>query len=682
MRSEIPKRKAPQTILSPNLLLPIAILGIVIVIASMYLGYQSRKRDYTRLLENQATLFVKTLANTAQNAFTAAGELEEEISSRMIASLHLIEQLDRVQTVSSKKLRELLPVAQFDEIQIYNRNAGLVKIASVDSIQRQQVPKTVLWPALKRDFQQMIYTFPETENLQQDQLAAMIPREKGGIIAGIVDADRIRAFRRMFGFGQFLKQFQTGESVKYIVLENPQTIVAGIFSGYEISSFSDDPFLGEALREAAIKTRVLNYPGHGIFEAVAPFNFGGEPFGVLRLGLSMKEYEALEAQSWQRFLIFGGVLMILGLIFLSFVRAYQHRQHLRQDLAQLQAYMSTILENLASGVISINRDGNIQVVNKHAAALLAQDSQQFYNQHYTMLPEPFVKTIDEFFATKSENTSSKPHQFTFGNSGRRYAIKTTLLSENHPQTYILMVDDITDQTRLEEQLRRNEKLAAMRKLASTVAHEIRNPLNSINLIIDLIKKKYSPAEDQEIYHRNLKTVQGEITRISDIVEEFINFARLPKLKFVAIDFSVFFAEITALTSAKLEAAGITANYDLQSHPEFLGDPEQLKQVFLNLIQNASEAMAEAGSITIKGKLKKTAYEISVTDTGSGISPENLPQIFDLSFTTKKHGNGIGLAVVHQIISNHNGTIEVESTEGSGTTFYIRLPFVKNNRTQI
>jgi two-component system sensor histidine kinase HydH len=225
---------------------------------------------------------------------------------------------------------------------------------------------------------------------------------------------------------------------------------------------------------------------------------------------------------------------------------------------------------------------------------------------------------------------------------------------------------------LEEQMRRNEKLTAMRKLASAVAHEIRNPLNSINLIVDLIKKKYKPVEDIEQYNVNLMTVQKEISRISTIVDEFIHLARLPERKLAPIDFPKLLSEIDALFHARLENQ-INIVYDMHNNPEYHGDPEQLKQVFINLIQNAIEAISPPGKITVTGRTRAEMYEISIKDTGCGISNNDLEQIFDIYFTTKKQGNGIGLAVVHQIISSHNGTIDVESTEGRGTTFLLRFP---------
>jgi len=667
-------------IIPPNLLLPIAILGIIIVVVSTFLEYRSRKNDYTQLLEHQATLFVKTLANTAQNALTAAGELEEEINSGMISGLKLIEKLEQSRIISMKELHEMMLIAQFDEIHLYNAEGMLIKKASADSEQFHAIPANILQSALERKFKEMIFMLPDALDVKDDRMAAIIPRKKGGIIAGIVSAERIRAFRRLFGFGQFLKRFQTGESVEYIVLENPETIVAGIFNGYAISFFADDPFLQESLNENIIKTRILNYDERSIFEAVAPFNFADEPLGILRLGFSMREFELLNTRTKRRMYIFGGVLIVLGLIFLNFVLAYRHRQLLRKDLTHLREYTNVILENLASGVISVDNNGNIQVVNKQASLLLKREYEQLFKKHYTTLPEPFQKAVKDGL----ENEKSIPpvyHWYTSEGETKKFSLRTSLLKNDAgAKTCILLVDDVTEQARLEEQIRRNEKLTAMRNLSSAVAHEVRNPLNSINLIVDLIKKQQQPIRDIEKYNYNLTTIQNEISRISTIVEEFIQFARPPKMKLAPIDFPVFFLEMDTLFRARSEKVGINITYNFASHPKFYGDYEQLKQVFINLIQNAIEAISPPGKITLTGKTIGERYEISVQDSGCGIPESDLGRVFDIYFTTKKHGSGIGLAIVHQIVSNHDGTIEVESAEGSGTYFVLRFPFEVKRET--
>jgi len=664
-------------IIPPGFLIPFVILGVILISVLSVLEYRSRQNDYKRLLENQASLFVKTLANTSQNTLTAADKIEEEINDAMISNLELIEQFNQKIVLSSGLLRELLQLTKFDEIFVYDSENFLTQRASKDPEKRTRLPDFIL-RAVASGTNQRIFSFGDTERGEIGYIAAVTKRTDGGVLIGIVSSEQIQSFRRLFGFGYFLRQLQAGEGVEYVLLQNPETILAGSFGGYEISPFSEDEFLAESLTGDQVRTRILQYEKNRIFEAVAPFSFGDEPFGILRVGLSMREYEILNVQAKRRMLIMAGVLIVLGLMFLNFILTYRHRQLLSKDLAQLREYTNEILENLESGVITIGEDGNIQIINKFASRLLGKNYEELFNRHFTVLPQYIQNPVESCLKKDKDRERFLKHWHSLKTEKKWLSIKSSLLTlEDNSEACIVLIDDVTEEARLEEQIRRNERLIAMSKLASFVAHEIRNPLNSINLIINLLKKKYKPSGEIGEYNEYVTTVQNEISRINNIVEEFINFARPPETKPAPIRFPEFFSQINRLFQERLKTSDITFTYIVEEHKKFLGDFEQLKQVFINLIENAIDAIEPPGEIIVTGKTKDNMYEIQFRDTGKGIPEENLERVFDLYFSTKENGSGIGLAVVSQIISSHRGTIEVESKRGSGTNFIIRLPLEKS-----
>jgi len=158
------------------------------------------------------------------------------------------------------------------------------------------------------------------------------------------------------------------------------------------------------------------------------------------------------------------------------------------------------------------------------------------------------------------------------------------------------------------------------------------------------------------------------------VEEFLRYARPPQLKPEKMDFTVFFNEIELLYKPRFNADGSKMVMNIEQNKPYEGDPAQLKQVFVNLIENAVQAREDNCWIEITGKSENDHYCITVIDKGKGISKNDLKHIFDLYFTTKKKGSGIGLAIVHQVITRHNGMIEAESVQGKGSIFEIRLPY--------
>jgi signal transduction histidine kinase len=219
----------------------------------------------------------------------------------------------------------------------------------------------------------------------------------------------------------------------------------------------------------------------------------------------------------------------------------------------------------------------------------------------------------------------------------------------------------------------------MGELASTVAHEVRNPLNAIAMSGQRLRREFlggavAVAEsDRAELEQLLGVLEGETRRINDIVQQFLAFARPPKLAPRETD-------LAALVGAAAEAMRpIASNRTVSLEVDVAGagqarvDPDQLRTALDNLARNAIDATPAGGRVRIAARSDAKEHAIDVSDTGAGIAPEDLPRIFDLYFTTKPEGTGIGLAVTQQIISAHGGTIEVDSSAGAGTRMTIRLP---------
>jgi signal transduction histidine kinase len=224
----------------------------------------------------------------------------------------------------------------------------------------------------------------------------------------------------------------------------------------------------------------------------------------------------------------------------------------------------------------------------------------------------------------------------------------------------------------QEQLIQAAKLVAIGELASNVAHEINNPLTSILGYAELIKEETDPASIM----RDLEVIENESLRARDIVHQLLEFSRKRSLEMKAIDINDLLKEVMGLVQLQLKDTKITINEDYSDIPSTEGDPNQLKQVFLNLINNAMFAMQDQGTLGISTKTFGNNIHVAISDTGRGMSKEVLSRIFEPFFSTKKEkGTGIGLSVSYKIIQSHKGRIEVESEEGTGSTFTLILPIV-------
>lgn len=229
-----------------------------------------------------------------------------------------------------------------------------------------------------------------------------------------------------------------------------------------------------------------------------------------------------------------------------------------------------------------------------------------------------------------------------------------------------------DLRKTEAQLIRSEKLAALGQLAAGFAHEIRNPLTSINILIHSMREK-PPSGDS--YKEDFKVIEEEIHRINEIVDQFLRFAKPAPPLLEKTEVSSIFEETLQLLRPQIEKQLIVVEKEFQPLPIILIDREQMKQVALNLLLNAVQAMPEGGTLALRGRNSEDGQwiHISIQDSGMGIPGEDMNKLFDPFFSTKEGGVGLGLSIAHRIIDQHHGKIEVESTPGEGTLFTVWLP---------
>jgi signal transduction histidine kinase len=229
---------------------------------------------------------------------------------------------------------------------------------------------------------------------------------------------------------------------------------------------------------------------------------------------------------------------------------------------------------------------------------------------------------------------------------------------------------------LEEQLRLAEKSAVIGRLGSAIAHEIRNPLNYINLTLDHLKKGFQPAEGKTAeYSKLIAQVKNEVARINQQISDFLNYSRPAKANLQPIDARKTVEESLRLVEAQAAENDIKIGVvERENVPQIMGDPEFLRSVFNNLFINAVQSMgSDGGNLNVKISPDTSFVCFEISDTGSGIPEENLTKIFEPYFSTKETGTGLGLAIVQKIMDIHNGSIEVESHMGEGTKFTVRIP---------
>lgn len=227
---------------------------------------------------------------------------------------------------------------------------------------------------------------------------------------------------------------------------------------------------------------------------------------------------------------------------------------------------------------------------------------------------------------------------------------------------------------LEAEISRQERLSELGNLAATVAHEIRNPLNSVSMGLQRLQSEFSPAQDRDQYAHFLELMQGEVQRLNAIVEQFLSLARPLDLKLEEVRVGDIFDELATLVGGDPRQSEV--RFEVVAPPDLptvRADRNYLKQLLLNLVLNGVQAMPDGGPITLEAVVRDGRLIVAVADGGAGIVPDKLDKIFEPYFTTKANGSGLGLAIARRIVEAHGGAITVRSEPGRGSRFEVALP---------
>jgi signal transduction histidine kinase/HAMP domain-containing protein len=235
---------------------------------------------------------------------------------------------------------------------------------------------------------------------------------------------------------------------------------------------------------------------------------------------------------------------------------------------------------------------------------------------------------------------------------------------------------------LQRNLQRSMKFGVIANLASSISHEIKNPLSSMAIHAEILSVRFQDMEmeNKDVVEKSLDVLQNEVKRLNRIISQFFNLARVKKTDLMLIDINKVVADVLTLVSQQAIERNIKVEIDLCEPIERIyGDPDQLTQVILNIVLNSFQAIHHDGIAKIRTRQESLSVQIEVEDNGSGMTPETQERLFELYYTTKHDGGGIGMAICKNIIEAHEGTITFESQVEKGTTFYIELP--RQDRTQ-
>jgi len=352
--------------------------------------------------------------------------------------------------------------------------------------------------------------------------------------------------------------------------------------------------------------------------------------------------------------------------------------------------LETVLDSLPSGILVCDEKHLLIKANKSALRLLPlgySDTSPLWK----LVHDESIAAFFEQTLLSGDNVLDREMDIAAQGHTRLLSISVyPLVDMNRISGSLVYLEDITEKRNREVRLRRAENLASLTTLAAGVAHEIKNPLGSISIQLQLMQKTFAknkqsglPKEAFELVDKYLGIINEEVDRLNHIVVDFLFAVRPMPLVLREGNVNTIIAELAEFIKAELDLSHIHLLLELDENlPPVLVDERCLKQALLNLIKNAQAAMPNGGVLTIATMRSDTEILISVCDTGIGISEENLKKIFEPYFTTMDNGTGLGLTLVFKIIREHRGELSVESREGEGSNFEISLPVYQKEKRLI
>jgi len=361
----------------------------------------------------------------------------------------------------------------------------------------------------------------------------------------------------------------------------------------------------------------------------------------------------------------------------------------RSQLAGQMANLESAVDHMEDAVAIVNARGELLFDNPAMRVLLPAASAGEPLTDGLPVDHPVRRLFEQTLVGRQ---SLGPLSAAFGDSGERLVMTHAINDPKGDLVGIMMIArNVEYLSQVQSTVRYSRKLAALGRLSAGVAHEVKNPLNAMAIHLELLRLQFQPSRQaargvagsaalavaeapasQALQH--VEVIANEIRRLDEVVQGFLKFTRPEDLKLQPVSLRALFDEVIPIVRPQADRAGVQLLVECDNVPDVNGDLAMLRQAFLNLALNAVQAMTHGGALRIHGEaVRGRRVAIVFSDTGVGIQPEHLQRIFDLYFTTKEKGSGIGLSMVYRTVQMHDGEIEVQSIPGTGTTFRVLLP---------
>jgi PAS domain S-box-containing protein len=636
--------------------LPLAAALAAVGVALILIGWaevetRSRQREIETLLAAQSGALVEALGHAVEHNLASAREIEELASSRLLDQARLLDRMEGAGLLDRASLDLLASELGLRRIMIFDRRLHRVMEGEAAQGGGDRVAETeigALAPLAFGKADEIVLGTHKTNDGSGTRFAAAVRRSRGGAVLVTMDASEMLAFQGSLGASNLMDAVSRTGGVLYAVLEDADgSILAGKLPAE------------------------VRHPGPDWLELDRPVEIRHGRVGKLRLGLSTGAIRAAALAGRRRALVAGLIVFALAASTAGLVLARLHAAALRGETSRARSLTDAVLEGVGEAVIVVDAEGILRMVNPAACRLFGSREEELLGRPCTATPCAPVHDL-------LQRDGASREVMLQGAAGpvKVLALASTVRTADGAMIGVAVVlRDVTEQRRLEETARRTESLAAFGRLAASVAHEVRNPLNSIALGVQRLERDTTTAGGNEERRQLTTLLRSEIERLDGIVHRFLELALPPRVTPRPGDLGEALRGLASLLAEGMPP-GVRLRTELVPLPDVLFDSGALRQVVHNLVRNGAEAIAGAGTVRIVTLRDGWFAILRVEDDGPGMTQADLERAFEFGFSTKPKGSGLGLPIVHRLVTEMGGGVTVDSRPGSGTRVSVRLPLAE------
>ncbi len=668
------KPRARTSTLDQRLLAGLTIVLAVVVFAFTWLSIRGSRSDSLELLVRQGTAFTEALALAAENALASESSFDYLVHLRYNEAVRGLLSL-KADSYDNHDLVQLTMAHDFHAIYVFDSSAGPIaggaargpEVGPPDFVV-DEVSELLSNP--ERSYTLLLDDgeFPD----QPVHYHLQITNDLKHVVIVVADARYYVDALRQTQIGFMAQNMAREQGVEYIVYQSTDGIVFASRKTGSILSIESDPFLSAALESDTITHRLHTFQDLQVLELVRPFSSEDYPFGLLRVGLSLRDYYSVSGGFDRQMILLGVVLFVLLTVALLYINSRQKRREITRRFTRMKTVTDRIFDEMQTGVAAVDGRGRFSLVNDAFERILGMTDAVGRSWDATM--PPAIPRVAEIIAA-DEGSHETEVEVAVDGKMRVLLVATSLLEtpDDRPRGLVAVAYDITRLQKFERESARRERLSEMGNLAAGVAHEIRNPLNTISIAAQRLEAEFSPTSDDEEYQNITSRIRAETARLNTIITRFLALARDEKRRFQKLSLDVVIDESVALI--RDEAEGLDIKLTAEIHPDLVveADPDSIKQIISNLYNNAREALNGApGVMSLTARRENSSVVITFEDSGPGI-PENIRnEVFTPYFTTKDGGTGLGLPTIHKLVSEMGGEVEIRESTLGGAAFVITL----------